>query len=311
VHRKFPTYRINTNLLEPGFLAYFFKTARLAQQAQDLSKGAAAISKLTLNPPQFWELTIPLPPLPEQQRIVARIEALAQRVEEAQRLRLAANQESSFLTQKGIDSAVVNQQQFRCLSELLCEPLINGLSLPASQIGQEGIAFAKVGIVNSGRIDVAEIKRVNIVLPEDSHYWMRPDDVLVSRGNSLKLVGRAAVYEGQPEKLAFPDLLIRLRLDQTIADPHFVAAYFHSHAGRAYIEARASGTSPSMKKVSQPKLEAMPIPLPPLDQQRSIVASLAVLQSKADMLLKIQAQTHKELDALMPSILAKAFAGQL
>ncbi len=56
VSDKFPTYELDTELAEPRFLAHYFRTPGIAQQALDLSKGAAAISKLTLNPPQFWDL---------------------------------------------------------------------------------------------------------------------------------------------------------------------------------------------------------------------------------------------------------------
>src|SRR5208337_4752109 len=63
VSDKFPTYRVNTELLDPRWLGYYFRTPLLAHQAEALSKGAAAISKLTLNPPQFWELSVPLPSL--------------------------------------------------------------------------------------------------------------------------------------------------------------------------------------------------------------------------------------------------------
>jgi type I restriction enzyme S subunit len=94
VSDKFPTYQIKTDLLEPKFLECYFKTPQIGTQARNLSKGAAAISKLTLNPPQFWDLTIPLPPLTEQRRIVAHIESLAARVNEAQRLREEADNET-------------------------------------------------------------------------------------------------------------------------------------------------------------------------------------------------------------------------
>jgi len=87
VSDKFPTYEVNLEIIHPDFLMYYFRTPQLAQQAQDLSKGAAAISKLTLNPPQFWDLIIPLPPLEEQRRIVAKIEDLIWKVDEAIALR--------------------------------------------------------------------------------------------------------------------------------------------------------------------------------------------------------------------------------
>jgi type I restriction enzyme S subunit len=87
VSDKFPTYRANSERVDKRWLRYYFQTPILAQQAQTLSKGAAAISKLTLNPPQFWDLSIPLPPLPEQRRIVARIEELAAKINEVRTLR--------------------------------------------------------------------------------------------------------------------------------------------------------------------------------------------------------------------------------
>jgi type I restriction enzyme S subunit len=58
-------------------------------------------------------------------------------------------------------------------------------------------------------------------------------------------------------------------------------------------------------------LEGIPIPLPALAEQRRIVAYLDDLQAKVDALKKLQAETAAELDALMPSILDKAFRGEL
>ena len=53
------------------------------------------------------------------------------------------------------------------------------------------------------------------------------------------------------------------------------------------------------------------IPLPPTTEQRRIVAYLDDLQAQVDDLKKLQEETVKELDALLPSILSKAFAGQI
>jgi type I restriction enzyme S subunit len=58
-------------------------------------------------------------------------------------------------------------------------------------------------------------------------------------------------------------------------------------------------------------LEKIEIPLPPLDEQRRIVSYLGGLQAKAEAIRATQAETQKELDALMPSVLARAFAGEL
>jgi type I restriction enzyme S subunit len=53
------------------------------------------------------------------------------------------------------------------------------------------------------------------------------------------------------------------------------------------------------------------IPVPPVDEQRRIVDYLDSLQVKMDALKKLQAETTTELNALLPSILDKAFKGEL
>ena len=74
----------------------------------------------------------------------------------------------------------------------------------------------------------------------------------------------------------------------------------------------AKGTSPTMKKISQATVMKIPFPTRlSQPEQRRIVAHLDSLQAKVDALKRLQAQTATELDALLPSILDKAFRGEL
>jgi type I restriction enzyme S subunit len=59
------------------------------------------------------------------------------------------------------------------------------------------------------------------------------------------------------------------------------------------------------------EIRAFPVPVPPLPEQRRIVAELDVLQGKVDALHALQSETAAELDALLPAGLAEAFAGRL
>jgi type I restriction enzyme S subunit len=63
--------------------------------------------------------------------------------------------------------------------------------------------------------------------------------------------------------------------------------------------------------VNAKKLKAMPIPLPSISEQRRIVTYLDSLQAKVDELKGLQAETEKEIEELVPSILDKAFKGEL
>jgi len=63
--------------------------------------------------------------------------------------------------------------------------------------------------------------------------------------------------------------------------------------------------------ISATALKTIPVSVPPLPEQRRIVAHLDALQAKVDSLKALQAQTAAELDALLPSVLDKAFKGEL
>jgi type I restriction enzyme S subunit len=63
--------------------------------------------------------------------------------------------------------------------------------------------------------------------------------------------------------------------------------------------------------VNLKKLKMLPINLPPLEEQHRIEAFLENFQEKVDALKLFQAETAAELDALLPSILDKAFKGEL
>lgn len=65
------------------------------------------------------------------------------------------------------------------------------------------------------------------------------------------------------------------------------------------------------RKFETDKLLNFEIPVPPVQEQRHIIAYLDGLQLKVGALTELQAETAAELDALLPSILDKAFNGEL
>ncbi len=296
---------------ERGDINYLWWFLRSAAFREILVQAVPGGIKTELRANRFLPIGIPLPPLAQQRRIVARIEALAAQIAEARSLRLQAAQEALALRTRAFDMFLSEPSVRReVLAGLLAEPLMNGLSVPASTLGR-GVCFAKVGAVNTGVFNPLETKRADVALGHNSPYWLRTGDVLVSRGNTPDLVGRAAVYMGIPPRCAMPDLLIRLRVRTDDIAPRFLAGFFHSTEAREYIRCQIGGTSSTMPKISQAKLKGLRVPLPPLAVQRRIVAYVDGLQAQVDALKRLQADTAAELDALLPSILDRAFKGEL
>jgi type I restriction enzyme S subunit len=94
-------------------------------------------------------------------------------------------------------------------------------------------------------------------------------------------------------------------------DRRYLVNVLKSPALRSQIEHAASGTSSTMKNISKEKVLSLLIPTRNIDEQHRIVAYLDDLQSKVNSLKQLQSEITAELDALLPSILDKAFKGEL
>ena len=77
------------------------------------------------------------------------------------------------------------------------------------------------------------------------------------------------------------------------------------------LDLRQQANQAAQPVVSQKKINPLKIPVPPLPAQRRIVAELDALQAEVDRLKALQAETAAELDALLPSLLDRAFKGEL
>ncbi len=307
---RFPTFRADESRLDNRFLLAYFKTHEGRELLGRVSPGGAGRNR-TLSKTAFLEQPVPVPPLPEQQRVVSRIEELAAQIAEARSLRHSASDETEALVKAALHRLANDINPGGVLGDVLCAPPRNGWSAKCDN-ADDGIPVLSLSAVTGFRYRSTEIKRTSLHAPKDGHFWLRPGDVLVTRSNTPELVGHAAIYDGKPAPCIYPDLMMRLEFKGEDVDRRFVWYWLQSPSAREFITRRAKGTSPTMKKISQGIVMAIPFPstLPVLEQRR-IVAELDALQAKVDALKRLQAETTTELDALLPSILDRAFTGQL
>jgi len=133
----------------------------------------------------------------------------------------------------------------------------------------------KVGCVNGYQFDPREQKALPSHLDAPAECEVVEGDVLLSRGNTAELVGMVAAIGPVRSRLLLSDLLYRLRADENQVNAHFFSHSLRSAVGRYQIESAATGTSASMKKISQGDIRELRIALPPVHEQRDIVAALA------------------------------------
>lgn len=267
--------------------------------------------KTELKAKRLLPIQVPLPPLDEQRRIVARIEELATLIEEARGLRVKAREEAEALAAAAVVELFTTQQEndwadYR-LGDLVTE-FRYGTSEKA-HVEPSGIPILRMGNIQDGRLDLTDLKYLYLADRDREKLVLQLGDVLVNRTNSPELVGKCAVFE-EKDEYTFASYLIRLRLDLTRAVPQLVAAYINSPIGRAYMFSHRKQMT-GQANVNTKTLKAMPISLPPVEEQRGIVAYLDGLQAQVDELTALQDATQAELDALLPSVLDRAFQGEL
>lgn len=185
-----------------------------------------------------------------------------------------------------------------------CDPF------PAKE-GEWGVL--KISSVTWGKFQPAENKRLPAGVEPRVDAEVKNGDLLVSRANTRELVGRAVLVENCPARLMASDKLLRLRLSEETAVPEFLVWVFASATLREQICDAATGSSGSMKNISQEKLRSLLVPLPPVPEQRQIARCLAEMrrcvEAEVAALDAIRALRQAALAGLLSGRLQAATAG--
>jgi len=194
------------------------------------------------------------------------------------------------------------------LSALLDEPLRNGHSAKATS-DPNGLRAFTLSAVTKGDFSEANTK-LTVAQPEKvATLWAQPGDIYIERSNTPELVGTARLYRG-PANFAFiPDLLIRIRLCNQVL-PEFVEIALSSNFGRNYFRAHAQGISGTMPKIDQSIIESFAVLLPPIEEQRRIVAET---ERRLSIVNEIENQIDTNLKRakhMRQAVLARMFDGQ-
>ncbi|MBI5865845.1 MAG: restriction endonuclease subunit S [Planctomycetes bacterium] len=169
--------------------------------------------------------------------------------------------------------------------------------------------FRMGNLTNDGRIDTENLKYLPANHDEFPALLLSPGDVLFNRTNSAELVGKSAVYRGEPEQCSFASYLIRVRLMDG-AEPVYVAACLNSSLGRNWVKSVVS-QQVGQANVNGTKLAAFSLPLPPLDEQVEIAGRIDDSFSVAEHVVGTIDAANRRASRLRQAILRDAFDGKL
>ena len=158
------------------------------------------------------------------------------------------------------------------LIDVLKDKPSNGIS-PKEVKYETKIRSLSLSATTSGVFDSNAFKYVELDNNTASKYWLKKNDLLIQRSNSRELVGTSCIYYGDDNLFIYPDLMMRMQVQQNIKLAYIDYVLKSPHV-RNYFSKNASGTSDSMPKINQTIVCNTLIPLPPLPEQKRIVAAI-------------------------------------
>lgn len=136
---------------------------------------------------------------------------------------------------------------------------------------------------------------------------LKRGDFLISRSNTIELVGLVGIFDEDREDVSFPDTMMLINVDEKKIDKRFLEQVLLSKFGRSQMRRIAAGTSASMKKINRKGLSSLIIPLPSLDKQRYILKQLNTCASAVHSAESRRDSCRRLKDALLKRLLANGF----
>lgn len=292
---NFWAYEINSARVSTPFLECLTRTAMFLDFCIRASEGTT--NRQYLQEAKFLAQEIPLPPLPKQQRIVARIEQLAGKIEAAQELRKQQEQEMSHMLLGAFWSVAKDAPRYR-----MCE-VAPQVRRPV-QVDANG-SYPELGIRSFGRGTFHKAALSGFDVGNKRVFWIKPGDLLFS--NVFAWEGAIAVAKPVDKDRVGSHRYITCMPKKDITTASFLCFYFLTNEGLELIRGASPGGAGRNRTLGLAALNEIQVPIPSLADQ----LWFDELQSNMDRLKLLQRETNAELDALLPSVLDKAFKGEM
>lgn len=270
-----------------------------ADYFESCGKGAT-VKGITLD--ILRNLHVPLPKIGEQKRIaaiLAKTESLRRKRQEAI---LLADEllRSAFLEMFGNPEANPHGYRRGTIRELVATANY-GTSEKASEDSGEFPILRMNNITYEGTWNFNSLKYVDLAPKIRDKFMTRKGDLLFNRTNSLDLVGKTAVFEGETP-MAIAGYLVRVRTNDA-GDPYYLSGYLNSTHGKATLKSMAKSIV-GMANINAQEMQEIPILIPPIELQRRYGHLVRAVRASQ----KTQEKSLTDIVALGASLAAQSFA---
>jgi type I restriction enzyme S subunit len=284
---EYPTFTGNSRVLDADFLRHYMKQESFRDMA--LARCRGTTSRARLNPKDFLQLEVLLPPLSEQRRIAEILssvdEAIAATQAVIEQTRTVKQGVLKRLLTKGIGHTRFKQTEIGeipeawevvCLRDV-CESMKYGTSAKCEG-GADAYPVLRIPNVSGERLDLSDLKFADLDSVEATKFMVREDDLLAIRTNgNPNYIGKMSLVQGVPKGSLYASYLIRIRVNNELCLPEYVHLSSQGDVMRKSLFESAR-TSAGNYNINTKGLGDAILTLPPLNEQRKIIDEVASLE---------------------------------
>ncbi|MGH2559904.1 MAG: restriction endonuclease subunit S [Thermomicrobiales bacterium] len=298
VSNEFPCFRADPSRLDSRYLQLYFTRESAWNEALGLSTGGTPTSRNRLKEQKLLAMRIPLPPLAEQRRIVARIEEVAGKIEEARGLRRAAMEEREALAMAIVFEGSGGSAEPTPMREIV-QPRAHDVVVEKDE------TYHFAGVYSFGRGVFRGQNRSGIEFSYPRLGRLRTGDFVYPK--LMAWEGALGVVPTECDGLFVSPEFPIFEIDENRALPETLDVYFRTPEVWPRIAGSSTGTNVRRRRLQPSEFLAFEMPLPPM----SIQIRLRTVLRETEPLKQLQAETEAELEALLPAVLERAFRGEL
>lgn len=298
--------------IDPKYLCHWLHHETFQGKLISVSRSAQdGFNKEDLAEIPFW-----LPPLAEQRRIVAKLDALTARLARtraeldrvsvlASAMRLSALRTSFHWDE---DAASLPSGWARKRIDEVGSVQLGRQRSPKDHTGPDMRPYMRSANITWTGWDLSDVKEMNFSPAEFQTFGLQPGDVLLNEGSgSAKEVGKPATWNGEVEGACFQNTLLRIRPTGYLPELLRYCLLYVAQSGQFIRNTQGV----NIIHIGKAGLARTIIPVPPQDQQAALLEVLNAAFARADRLEAEAARARVLLDRLASALLAKAFRGEL
>jgi len=294
--------------LNSKYISFALRSPSIQSFFKEQSKGTAQ-KGIYLN--TLKKITIPLAPLPEQRAIAAKIEQLFSELDNGIANLKATKSKLEIYRQAILKQAFEGNWEWIVLSDIadITGGVTKGRKLDGKQTFE--YPYLRVANVQDGYLDLSTIKTIEVLSSDFDKYELKHEDILFTEGGDRDKLGRGTVWKNEIKNCIHQNHIFRARIQKKDGvSPYFITYYAQSPQGKDYFFKKGKHTT-NLASINKTILSNLPIPLPPIKEQKQIVQEIETRLSVCDKLNESIDQSLEKAQALRQSILKKAFEGKL